>query len=50
MDSAEGTTENESPGECAELEENSPVESESSAGEDLQEEACAGSEDASAQG
>ncbi|XP_005895888.2 protein MGARP isoform X1 [Bos mutus] len=50
VDSAEGTTENESPGECAELEENSPVESESSAGEDLQEEACAGSEAASAQG
>uniref|UniRef100_A0A8C2R0Y6 Protein MGARP N-terminal domain-containing protein n=1 Tax=Capra hircus TaxID=9925 RepID=A0A8C2R0Y6_CAPHI len=42
--SDEGTSENESRGECAELEENSPVESESSAGEDLQEEACAGSE------
>ncbi|KAG5198525.1 hypothetical protein JEQ12_007121 [Ovis aries] len=48
--SDEGTSENESRGECAELEENSPVESESSAGEDLQEEACAGSEAASAQG
>lgn len=41
----EGTTENESAGECAELEEeNSPVESESFAEDDLQEEASVGSE------
>nr|XP_020758650.1 protein MGARP [Odocoileus virginianus texanus] len=50
LDRDEGTTENESSGERAELEENSPVESESSAGEDLQEEACASSEAASARG
>lgn len=41
----EGTTEHGSAGECAELEEgNSPVESESSAEADLQEEASVGSE------
>lgn len=46
-----GTTENESNGEFAELEKgNSPVESESSAEDDLQEEASVGSEATSAQG
>lgn len=50
IDSDKGTTENESCGEYAELEENSPVESESSAGADLQEEASVCSEAASAQG
>lgn len=50
LDRDEGTAENESSGERAELEENSPVESESSAGEASQEEACASSEAASAQG
>lgn len=48
--SDKGTTENESCGEYAELEENSPVESDSSAGADLQEEASVCSEAASAQG
>ncbi|XP_036982136.2 protein MGARP isoform X2 [Artibeus jamaicensis] len=44
-----GTTENESSDECAELEEaNSPVESESSTADDLQEEARAGAEAAEA--
>ncbi|KAM8765941.1 protein MGARP [Rhynchonycteris naso] len=47
----EGTTENESSGEYAELEEdNSRVESESSAGDDLQEEARVGGEAPSTQG
>ncbi|XP_007172400.1 protein MGARP isoform X2 [Balaenoptera acutorostrata] len=50
VDSDKGTTENESCGEYAELEESSPVESESSAGADLQEEASVCSEAASAQG
>ena len=46
----QGTTQNESSDECAELEEaNSPVESESSAGDDLQEEASAGAEATQAQ-
>ncbi|XP_078301859.1 protein MGARP isoform X1 [Panthera onca] len=46
-----GTTEKERSGETAELEEESPpAESESSAGDDLQEEASVGSEAASAQG
>uniref|UniRef100_F6Q013 Mitochondria localized glutamic acid rich protein n=2 Tax=Sus scrofa TaxID=9823 RepID=F6Q013_PIG len=47
IDSGKGTTENETHGENAELEENSPVESESSAGGDLQEEAGGASEAAS---
>ncbi|XP_059780265.1 protein MGARP isoform X1 [Balaenoptera ricei] len=50
VDSDKGTTENESCGEYAELEESSPVESESSAGADLQEEAGVCSEATSAQG
>ncbi|XP_045408219.1 protein MGARP [Lemur catta] len=45
-----GTTENKSSDEYAELEENSPAESEPSAGDGLQEEASVGSEAASAQG
>lgn len=49
-DDDKGTTQNESADECAELEEaNSPAESESSAGDALQEEASAGAEDAEAQ-
>ncbi|KAL4843789.1 hypothetical protein H8958_022597 [Nasalis larvatus] len=51
IDNDKDTTENESSDEYAELEEeNSPAESESSAGDDLQEEASVGSEAASAQG
>ncbi|KAL0594160.1 Protein MGARP [Plecturocebus cupreus] len=51
MDDDKDTTENRSSDEYAELEEeNSPAESESSAGDDLQEEASVGSEAASAQG
>ncbi|PNJ83826.1 MGARP isoform 1 [Pongo abelii] len=51
IDNDKDTTENESSDEYAELEEeNSPAESESSAGNDLQEEASVGSETASAQG
>ncbi|XP_076996117.1 protein MGARP isoform X2 [Tamandua tetradactyla] len=44
-----GTTENEIPDAYVELEENSPTESESSVGDDLQEEASVGSQPASAE-
>uniref|UniRef100_A0A8C3YTA1 Mitochondria localized glutamic acid rich protein n=1 Tax=Catagonus wagneri TaxID=51154 RepID=A0A8C3YTA1_9CETA len=50
VDSSKGTTENESCGENAELEENSPAESEYSAGNDTQEEVGVASEAASALG